>query len=124
MGGNVMFTYVGAEYVIANFLIALKKAKNKSAISLGEVNSLGMYIQQMSTETDVDAVFLISQDQITTAMYDFSDYFEYNEIDKTICIKQTKQVTDLASRFVGYLPWEVMSFLVKTTDEFVKEKCA
>ena len=119
-----MFTYVGAKYVIANFLIALKKAKNKSAISLGEVNSLGMYIQQMSTETDVDAVFLISQDQITTAMYDFSDYFEYNEVDKTICIKQTKQVTDLASRFVGYLPWEVMSFLVKTTDEFVKEKCA
>lgn len=119
-----MFTYVGAEYVIANFLIELKKEKNKTDISLEEINDLGMYIQKMSIERDVDAVFLISQDQISTAMYDFSDYFEYNDVNKTICIKQTKQVADLASRFVGYLPWEVMSFLVKTTNKFVKEQCA
>ncbi|MDE7446791.1 MAG: hypothetical protein K2N15_13980 [Lachnospiraceae bacterium] len=116
-----MVTFVGAEYIIANSLIALKKAKNRTNISLGELNQLGIYIQQMSIENDVDAVFLVSQDQVTTAVYDFGDYFEYNAVEKLICIKQTKQITDLASRFVGYLPWEIMAFLVKTTNEFVKK---
>lgn len=114
-----MFTFVGAEYIIANSLIALKKTKNRTKISLSELNQLGIYIQQMSIEEEVDAVFLVSQDQLTSAVFDFSDYFEYNAADKTICIKQTKQITDLASRFVGYLPWDVIAFLVKTTNDFV-----
>ena len=116
-----MVTFVGAEYIIANSLIALKKTKNRTNISLSDLNKLGIYIHQMSIENDVDAVFLVSQDQVTTAVFDFSDYFEYNAAEKVICIKKTKQITDLASRFVGYLPWEIMAFLVKTTNEFVKK---
>lgn len=116
-----MVTFVGAEYIIANLLIAMKKTQNRSNISLGELNKLGIYLQKMSVEKDVDAVFLISQDQLTSAIYDFGDYFEYNETDKTVCVKQTKQIADLASRFVGYLPWDVISFLVKTTNEFAQQ---
>ena len=115
-----MFTFVGAEYIIANSLISLKKAKNQTNVSLSELNKLGFYIQQMSTKKEVDAVFLISQDQMVTAACDFPDYFEYNAAEKTICVKQTKQIADLASRFVGYLPWNVTAFLVKTTNEFVQ----
>ena len=62
-----MLTFVGAEYIIANSLIALKKAKNQTNVSLSELNKLGFYIQQMSTKKEVDAVFLISQDQMVTA---------------------------------------------------------
>jgi len=60
-----MVTFVGAEYIIANSLIALKKTKNRTNISLSELNQLGIYIQQMSIENDVDAVFLVSQDQVS-----------------------------------------------------------
>ena len=55
---------------------------------------------------------------MASALFDFSDYFEYSEMDRSICIKRTKRVNYLASRFVGYLPWDVLSFLVETTNEF------
>lgn len=116
-----MVTFVGAEYIIANLLIALKRKKNRTNISLKELNALGIFMQKMSIEKDVDAVFLTSQDQLTDALFDFSDYFNYNEVNKTIYIKQTKQIKDLASRFVGYLPWDVLSFLIETTNEFVQK---
>lgn len=43
-GGNNMVTFVGAEYIIANVLIALKRKKNRTTISLSELNELGIYI--------------------------------------------------------------------------------
>ena len=116
-----MVTFVSAEYIIANSLIALKRKKNRTTISLSELNELGIYMQKMCIEQDLDAVFLVSQDQLTTALFDFSDYFDYNENDKTICIKKSKKITDLASRFVGYLPWDVLAFLVQTTDDFANQ---
>lgn len=119
-----MVTFVGAEYIIANSLIALKRKQNRTDISLEELSNLGIYIQQMSVEEDLDAVFLTSEDQLASAVFDFSDYFEYNTSQKTICIKKTKKITDLASRFVGYLPWEIISFLVKTTNDFAQHQTA
>ena len=62
----------------------------------------------------------ISSDQIENAVNGFSDYFEYNRVSNTICIKQYC-VKNLESKFVGYLPWEVTAFLVTTIDEFVKQ---
>lgn len=117
---NVAFTYVGAEYIIANLLIALKRRKNRLFTSLGELMDLGSYIRQMSIEKDINAAFLISSDQIENAVNSFSDYFEYNRVSNTICIKQ-HCVKNLESKFVGYLPWEVTAFLVTTIDEFVKQ---
>lgn len=116
-----MVTFVGAEYIIANVLIALKRRKNKAIISLSELNEFGIYIKKKSIESDLDAVFLVSQDQLNLALFDFSDYFEYIESGKIICINKNKQIIDLASRFVGYLPWDVLAFLVETTDEFAKQ---
>ena len=116
-----MVTFVGAEYIIANSLIALNRKKNRTTISLSELNDLGILMQKRSIEKDLDAVFLVSQDQLASALFDFSDYFDYNEGEQTICIKKSKQITDLASRFVGYLPWDVLSFLVQTTDEFANQ---
>lgn len=115
-----MIPFVGAEYIIANSLIALKR-KNRDTISLSELNELGVYIQKMTIEKDIDVVFLVSQDQLATALFDFSDYFEYNESAKTVCIKKSKQIADLASRFVGYLPWDVLAFLVEATNEFANQ---
>lgn len=41
-----MVTFVGAEYIIANVLIALKRRKNKAIISLSELNEFGIYIKK------------------------------------------------------------------------------
>ena len=71
-----MATFVGAEYIIANLLIAMKKYHKKESISLEELSSAGVYIQQLSIEESIDAIFLSSTDQLSTAIFDFSDYFE------------------------------------------------
>lgn len=116
-----MFAFVGAEYIIANLLLVMKRKQGRSIVSFSELNDLGIFIQKRSIEKDLNAVFLTSQDQYTLALFDFSDYFDYDEARQTICIRQTKQITDLASRFVGYLPWEVLTFLVETTNDFVQK---
>lgn len=118
-GGRVMATFVGAEYIIANLLIAMKKKHNRDSISLEELSTAGVYIQRQSLEKDIDAIFLSSTDQLSTAIYDFSDYFQYDPDQQEIFIVKTKKISDLESRFIGYLPFNVLTFLVEAANEAV-----
>ena len=114
-----MATFVGAEYIIANLLIAMKKKHNRDSISLEELSTDGVYIQRQSLEKDIDAIFLSSTDQLSTAIYDFSDYFQYDPDQQEIFIVKTKKISDLESRFIGYLPFNVLTFLVEAANEAV-----
>ena len=119
-----MVTFVGAEYIIANVLIALKKINKKDMITLDELSEAGIYIQKHSlSNNEIDAIFLSSSEQVATALYDFSDYFEYDRKNKSIRIVKTKNIQDLESRFIGYLPLKVLSFLVDITQQFVAQSC-
>ena len=118
-GGRVMATFVGAEYIIANLLIEMKKKHNRDSISLEELSTAGVYIQRQSLEKDIDAIFLSSTDQLSTAIYDFSDYFQYDPDQQEIFIVKTKKISDLESRFIGYLPFNVLTFLVEAANEAV-----
>lgn len=114
-----MATFVGAEYIIANLLIAMKKKHNRDSISLEELSTAGVYIQRQSLEKDIDAIFLSLTDQLSTAIYDFSDYFQYDPDQQEIFIVKTKKISDLESRFIGYLPFNVLTFLVEAANEAV-----
>ncbi|MCH5315136.1 MAG: hypothetical protein J1E81_04420 [Eubacterium sp.] len=117
-----MATFVGAEYIIANVLIALKKFSNRDMVTLDELSEAGIFIQQQSLSDDkIDAIFLSSSEQVVTALYDFSDYFEYDRKTNSIRIVKTKNIQDLESRFIGYLPFNVLSFLVNITMKFVQQ---
>lgn len=56
-----MATFVGAEYIIANLLIAMKKKHNRDSISLEELSSAGVYIQRQSAKEEIDAIFYHQQ---------------------------------------------------------------
>ena len=114
-----MATFVGAEYIIANLLIAMKKKHNRDSISLEELSSAGVYIQRQSAKEEIDAIFLSSTDQLSTAIFDFSDYFEYNSSWREVFVVKTKNISDLESRFIGYLPFDILTFLVGTASEAV-----
>ncbi len=117
-----MATFVGAEYIIANILIALKKLSKRDFVTLDELSEAGIYIQKQSLiNEEIDAIFLSSSDQVASAIYDFSDYFEYDKENNSINIVKTKKLEDLESRFIGYLPFAVLNFLVKTSMEFVQK---
>lgn len=116
-----MATIVGAEYIIANVLIVLKRLNKKESITLDELSKAGIYIQKQSlVDDEIDAIFLSSSKQVVTALYDFSDYFEYNQGDDSIYIVNTKNIDDLESRFIGYLPFNILKFLVNKSIEYVQ----
>ena len=118
-----MATFVGAEYIIANMLIALSKTTKRDVVTLSELSEAGIYIQKQSLEEEkIDAIFLSSSEQVINALYDFSDYFEYDQANNSIRIVKTKNIKDLESRFIGYLPFNILSFLVKVTTMFVEQK--
>lgn len=116
-----MIRFVGAEYLIATML--LEKAKDgKREITMDELGKYGIYVQRESVINKLDTVFLVSKPQIITAIYDCSDYFEFeldsNEQITGITINATKGLDDLEFRFMGRLPREILDFLLKKAKEF------
>ena len=115
-----MNTFVGAEYVIANSLIALKK-KGIDYITFSILREIGFEIQNLSNTNGVDAIILTFGDSISSAIYDFSDYFQYREVngEPAILIQKNTTIIDLQKRFVGYLPIDVLSILVNEIQKLV-----
>ncbi len=109
-----MTCFVGAEYIIASMLI--EKAKfGKKTVSLSELNRYGVSVQQEANNHNIDAVFLTSQSQLYSAVYDFSDYFtcqfDENGMLVNIMIESTKNITDLEYRFMGFLSKTISEIL-------------
>ena len=115
-----MNTFVGAEYVMANALIALKR-KGIDFITFDNLREIGFKIQTSFNEQGLDAVILPSGDSISAAIFDFSDYFQYKEIGGTpaIVIHKDTTIADLENRFVGYLPVDILGVLLKEINEIV-----
>lgn len=109
-----MTQFIGAEYLIANLLIQ-KMKNNKPFVSLEELSRYGIEVRRISVEEDLDAVFLLSRIEIYNAIFDFSDYFqcEYDDHDqiKGITISKTKGIEDLETRFVGFIPDNIVDVL-------------
>ena len=76
-----MTKFVGAEYVVANMLIAEKK-KGKNYVSFDRLGKYGIYVQAESIKKDIDVIFLTSRPQ-----------FLFRTISNA---KQTKMVSPLA----------------------------
>ena len=115
-----MTEFVGAEHLIARMLIE----KREQEISTAELNKLGICVRRLSIKEEVDAVFLTSREEVYSAIYDYSDYFKcvYDEDNKLIGIKinENKNIDDLNTKFIKYLPENIMKLL----DEAIKEIAA
>lgn len=115
-----MTEFVGAEYLIARMLIE----KNEREISTAELNRLGVCVRRRSIEEGVGAVFLTSREEVYSAIYDYSDYFQciYNEDGKLkgIKINENKSINDLNIKFMKYLP----DAIIKLLDEAIREIAA
>lgn len=115
-----MVEFVGAEYLIARMLIE----KNVKQISTMEFNRLGIFVRKLSIKEGVGAVFLTSREEVYSAVYDYSDYFQciYDEDNKFIGIKisENKNIDELNMKFIKYLPENIMKIL----DEAIKKMAA
>ncbi len=115
-----MTEFVGAEYLIARMLIE----KHTEEISTVDLNKLGICVRRRSIEEGVGVVFLTSREEVYSAIYDYSDYFQcvYDEDHKLAGIKinSNKNIDDLKIKFIKYLPDNIMNLL----DEAIREIAA
>ena len=114
-----MTEFVGAEYLIARMLIA----KQEQQITTQELNRLGICVRKLSFQEDVNVVFLTSRDEVYSAVYDYSDYFEciYGEDDdlSAIRIKEGKGMEDLNIKFINPLPIEITNLLDDAINQII-----
>ena len=113
-----MDVFVGAEYLIANALIALKK-KGVDKIKVSILHSFGIEVQKLCLEKSIDAVFLLSKDSVTAAVYNFSDYFTFVEDTDglAICLHSDAKIEDLEKRFIGYLPIALLKVIIQSAQD-------
>lgn len=111
-----MDVFVGAEYIIANALIAIKEANNKDSITFAEIRKIGVRIQEICNQNGLAAVILTSGSLIKDAIYNFSDCFEYTEDNglPSIRIKDSAKIENCRNRLTQFLPIDLVN-VVKTS---------
>lgn len=108
-----MDIFIGAEYVIANALIALRQ-QGKHEISFNQLRRIGWKLQKLCNENQINAIIITSGYSIKNAVEDFPDYFVYGmdgEIP-VVRIGEDVRIADLEDRFVYCLPaylWNLIS---------------
>lgn len=117
-----MGTFIGAEYLIANVLIELKR-NGIDRISTQELREYGGSVQKRCLSENLDAVFLVSSDSVGSAIYNFSDYFSLGEEGGTeyISINNSMPVEDVKKRFMGYIDPDVLVILIEQAVSAVEE---
>jgi hypothetical protein len=72
-------------------------------------------VRQLSIEEGVGAVFLTSREEVYSAIYDYSDYFQciYDEDNQFVGIRINagKSADDLDTKFMKYLPDNIIKLL-------------
>jgi len=113
-----MDVFVGAEYIIANALIALGK-NGIDQVRLSTLQSFGIKVQRLCIENSIDAVFLFSADRVSAAVYNFSDYFTFidSSEEPAIGLNSTAKIEDLEKRFIGYLPIALLKIIINAAQE-------
>lgn len=115
-----MGTIVGAEYLIANALIALGQS-GVDQISVQELRDFGISVQQRCVDENVDAVFLVADGYVEAAVYNFSDYFKYKKENgiEYITINNNKPLDDIKKRFMGFIQPDALVILIQAAQTLV-----
>lgn len=110
---------VGAEYVIASALITLAQ-NGADCISFSMLRDLGWNIQQRCNAMGVEAIILTSGIDIKATVYDFPDYFEYENIDEPVIrVKKSAPIEGLKARFMLRLPKNVNDIIRAETSSYL-----
>ena len=114
-----MSTFVGAEYLIANLIIATATKNGSSDVSMSHLEDFGIEVQKRCIADDIDAVLLMSKSGVVEALYDFSDYFTWNNAEDKLLIKKNDTITidALKARFMGFLPSSVLKVIIELAEK-------
>lgn len=115
-----MTTFVGAEYIIAYALIVKYRCCKLKTVDIDAVVRLSYYLQNQANNNRMDVIFLGSIDNINISILNNSDYFKFNRETNEIGMSKWVDISDLESRFIGYLPLDVIKFSLYETEAYLK----
>lgn len=108
-----MTTFVGMEYIIANAFIYLSK---NHILTLGDINKYRMKVQEYWSKNDIDAIIV---GDIEAVAYNYETYFIFHKEAHIIVLQSGISIEHLRQRFVGYLPFDIITSFVKVGQFFL-----
>ena len=105
-----MTTFIGAEYIIAYTLIT-KIQSGFDTATFQEVRDFGTKLQNELNKNNIDAVVI--SHSLPDVIEQFSEYFDIVVLNNCSYIKCKRGVylSQLESRFLGYLPLNILSIV-------------
>lgn len=111
-----MATIIGSEYLIGLGLLA-KLKKGKNSISFAELSRLIRKVQNGLDNLNVTA--LVIDCDLQNTIEQFSEYFQTVELNNMLYAKCKAgiEANDLESRFMGYIPFDVLKVIVNLIED-------
>lgn len=103
-----MCIYIGIEDLVANALIELVEKSEKREVSFEQLDNYGAEVIKILNGKQEQAVLLLSKERTNLFLHDYSQYFELNEKEEGIRLKDGVTVTSLWEKFRAYLSVDVM----------------
>ena len=106
-----MCAYIGIEDLAANALIEiLGKDKEDKFVSYETLENYGLEVVKILTEKKEDVVLILSREETRKMLREYSDIFveSFHNEKWGIELKESVTVSELISKFRGYLSFEVL----------------
>lgn len=114
---------IGAEYIIANALIALNNRKDGlGRVSFEKIREIGDGVQQSCNENGIDVIVDSFGKDIVEAVVGFSKYFEFTHpisegAAPLIKLNNRMNLDSLKQRFINYLPPDINEIIATETEK-------
>lgn len=112
-----MCFYIKIEDLAANALIEMLKKNQGRFVSYDDLRAYGTKVVELLSEQGEKAVLIMSREDTSTLLRDYTDFFEEREVNSRIglYLKDEKTTTDLVQQFRGYLAFDVLLALMSKT---------
>ncbi len=111
-------TFIPAEYILGNIMVAMYKI-GVEKISVRELFEISSFVQQSANESNANIVILLDSSKINDLKLNFSEYFTINDEFDFVEINSERNIVDLQARFIGYIPFESLIFLIQQINEYI-----
>lgn len=105
-----MCIYIGIEDLVANALIELVEKSEKREVLFEQLDNYGAQVIKYLNNKQEQAVLVLSKERTNVFLHDYAEYFELftNDMAEGIRLKENVDVSELWSKFRGYLSADVM----------------
>lgn len=122
-----MCYYIGIQDLAANALIDIMDREQGRTVSFKALNEYGIAVVRKLVNEKQEAILLFSREHVFGMMHECSNLFEVHHVgepDASITLRDGVTKDDLANRFYGSIPLEVLKAMIDEESLAALEKAA